>query len=746
MKIFHMHDKPGVLRPGWPRAGAAVFFWWLNVTLAFADLGTGVSSDFAVDTRYGFSGGANVSLPFAVDTRYSGSSGIAVSEAFTVDTLNAVTPSVALTGRVTATGGNGLATATVQAVINNRVHAATSTGLNGDYALPLLPPGAYELRATRSDFVSGIKRGLVFSAGQFASVNFSLAPRQPPAVTQPVTRLPPPNLTGPPTPDQLKVWDGSQFVTGLSLALDKPTVIMTHGWLVGPDAWAADMASRMTTALAAVGKDANLVAWDWEATARSLPGLAYSQTPAQGEALGKALAESLPGYTKPVHFVGHSLGALVNAQAANYLHRQAPASFPVSRTHMTMLDNAAAANFGGPILDALALSGGNGGGAVLVATLELRTAGGWVSAFPEEAAWMDNYISIFGYPSSKAVNVCLSQSALFAERLGFLLDSAHSYAHEWYRATVSQPQASLLGHRYTYERLGDEAGFSASYPYAAGTWFEQASTVNQFSLRQLSDEEIVICQTKIAGATVRATVSGFFTIVGDAVQTLGNVKTAVVEKTRGIFDDVLTTVESAIEGVPQVNLITGPAAAFPFARVGIAQAGGGPTNTPAYAWFTVAIPSNAALMSFDFKLSGDPKDDCLSFGIDGTNHFVLAGRFIPVDVAQNSGYLDVSKWSGQNAEFFFGITGGTSTNASIAVDGLRFHALEKPVLEVRQTGNQLVLSWPLSANNFVLERSPTLSLSNNWTVVTNVPSVAEFQFSVTNFLDGPSEFYRLRKP
>lgn len=713
--------------------------------------GVDYSGLFIVDTRYGLGNGANVSKLFTIDTRYSGSSGSGESGLFTVDTLNAITPSVTVTGRVTTTNGVGLLAATVQAVINNRVLGSASCDFDGNYALPLLPPGTYELRATRADFVSGVKRGLVFNTGDSRAVNFALAPRPAPATTQPVNRQPPPNLTGPPTPNQLKVWNGTQFVSGLSLSLNRPTVIMTHGYIASPNDWAVNMASRMSDALAVIGTNANLVAWDWSSVSHDLPGLAYSHTPAQGEALGKALADSLPGYARPVHFIGHSLGALVNARAANYLHEKNSASFPPSRTHMTVLDNAVLANFGAPVLDAVLLSGGNGALAAYITTTELAESGGWVSAFPDEAAWMDNYISLVGYPSSKAVNICLAQSAYFANNLFIsyvpVLQPMHSYSHEWYRGTVLQPQGSPMGHRYSYERLGDNAGFSASYPYAAGTWLEQSSTVDEYSLRRLSEGEIVICQAKIANATARAASVKFATAVDGVVQTVGNVAAAVVEKTRGIFDSVLSFGESIIDAVPAVYLTTGPAAAFPFAKKsGGGQLGGNPTNTPAYAWFTVAIPSNAALMTFDFKLSGDPGDDCLTFAIEGTNQFALAGRFIPPDVTHHSSYLEVSKWAGTNAEFFFGITGGTSTNATFAVDGIRFYALEKPALSARPAGSQLVLSWPLSASDFVLEASPTLAFSNVWTVVTNVPLVENFQYSLTNSLHGAGGFYRLRKP
>ena len=761
--FFRFVSLSGGRAGGTPALQLGVFVVLLFVASLWAETGTDVSADFSVDTRvtptsgvsysglftvdtrYGLGNGANVSKLFTIDTRYSGSSGSGESGLFTVDTLNAIMPSVTVTGRVTTANGVGLLAATVQAVINNRVLASVSCDGNGNYALPLLPPGIYELRSTRADFVSAVKRGLVFNTGESKGVNFALAPRPAPATTQPVNRQPPPNLTGPPTPNQLKVWNGAQFVSGLSLALNKPTVVMTHGWLAGPSSWAADMAGRLDTALQAIGTNANLVAWDWAyVTQQPLLGLAYSQTPAQGEALGKALKDALPGYNRPVHFVGHSLGALVNAQAANYLHDKAGTFFPPNRTHMTSLDNAAAANFAGPALDALLLSGGSSGRAAQVARLELLESGGWVSAFPAEAAWMDNYISIYGASSTRAVNICLSESVHFANGI-FLPTTMHSYAHEWYRASVTQPQVSPVGHRYSYERLGDNAGFSASQPFVAGTWFEQASRVNQLSVRQLSEQEVGLCQARIAAATPRAAVNAVGTIVNGVVQTVGNATMAVVEKTRGFFDFVVDALESVIEAVPAVNLTAGTGGLLPLAKDG-KSLGGSLSNTPAYAWFTVAVPSNAALMTFDFKLSGDPADDCLTFAIEGTNQFALAGRFIPPDVTHHSGYLEVSKLAGTNAEFFFGITGGTSTNVTVAVDGIRFYALEKPVLSAQPAGNQLVLSWPLSASDFVLESSPTLAFSNVWTLVTNVPAVQDFQYSLTNSLNGPGNFYRLRKP
>lgn len=64
----------------------------------------------------------------------------------------------------------------------------------------------------------------------------------------------------------------------------------------------------------------HLLAWDWrQAAAGVLP--PETKTPAQGLSLGRALEEGLgPGYSGELHFLGHSLGTLVDARAADYLH------------------------------------------------------------------------------------------------------------------------------------------------------------------------------------------------------------------------------------------------------------------------------------------------------------------------------------------------------------------------------------------------------------------------------------------
>jgi len=239
--------------------------------------GVGYSSLFTVDTRYGLGNGANASRLFTIDTRFSGSSGSGESGLFTVDTLNAITPSVAVTGRVTTMNGVGLLAATVQAVINNRVLAVAGCDFDGNYALPVLPPGTYELRATRQNFLSNIKRGVVLNAGQTKGVNFALAPPPFPPNTQVTSRQVEATQLPVVTSSQLRIWNGSAFVTGLSLDPNKMTIVLTHGYISSSDDWPTTMAQHLGGA-GGVSGNANITAWDWREAAASTPGLAYSGT------------------------------------------------------------------------------------------------------------------------------------------------------------------------------------------------------------------------------------------------------------------------------------------------------------------------------------------------------------------------------------------------------------------------------------------------------------------------------------
>ncbi len=69
-----------------------------------------------------------------------------------------------------------------------------------------------------------------------------------------------------------------------------------------------------------------------------------------------------------------------------------------------------------------------------------------------------------------------------------------------------------------------------------------------------------------------------------------------------------------------------------------------------------------------------------------------------------------------------------------------------PRLSIRQAGDKVVLTWPTSADGFVLEHVGVLSGPMAWEPVTNAARLTPDGFVWTNALSGDSRFFRLRKP
>lgn len=71
-----------------------------------------------------------------------------------------------------------------------------------------------------------------------------------------------------------------------------------------------------------------------------------------------------------------------------------------------------------------------------------------------------------------------------------------------------------------------------------------------------------------------------------------------------------------------------------------------------------------------------------------------------------------------------------------------------PRLDIeRAGGNRVVLTWPVFASDFRLERTPALnSVSNSFTPVVTVPFVLNREFMLTNTIAATNRYYRLHKP
>jgi hypothetical protein len=68
-----------------------------------------------------------------------------------------------------------------------------------------------------------------------------------------------------------------------------------------------------------------------------------------------------------------------------------------------------------------------------------------------------------------------------------------------------------------------------------------------------------------------------------------------------------------------------------------------------------------------------------------------------------------------------------------------------PLLAVQLNGSQIMLSWPSSVTNYLLESSISLS-APAWSTVTNVPAAADITQTVNLNLSSTNQFFRLRMP
>ena len=739
----------------------------LTAIVARAEVGTGFSALFDVDTRWGFGTGSAVSSFFRVDTRFSGSTGEASSGLLTVDTRGADIGSATITGGITDDKGAGLA-ATVTALQGGVVRARTVADLTGAYTLASLPEGTYQVQAAKPGYLTVNHYGVSLSANQSEARYFSLAGKPSAPAVETTTRAQEPVETVTIENAQLQRFVGGAFVTKYTMDLSKMTVVFTHGWNSDPEVWAKSMAANM---LAGGVADINLLAWDWKESARTglLLSKALSAVPGEGEKLGQALAQSLGGsYGQQVHFVGHSLGTLINAAAANYLHQIAGGGFAPQDTQMTLLDDAALANIEGTLVQL---------GYTLLGVYAPYEVGsifncGWLSPVPHATVrWMDNYISLVGGYHAEAVNTFLAKAPDYADKtdpISFVED-VHGYACRWYEDTVATPSLSLLGNQYSFERLGSLGQFPSPSPYPLGSFFSQdLASSQELALTQLHTEEQInaVVKRHLAAFGVFGVQSALNFAVSVA-QAIGRVTVDVgmsfiphTPSGTPVFTGTAETTPayytaSPVESLPvwsfQVNLqnqprpqgTDGPRGS------GVSLQGGTTavsTNQPACVWIPIQIPANAALFSFDFSFNGEPAQDLLTASIRTTNVFALEARFMPANTLLNSGPIDVSQWAGQTVELYFGLVGGTSTNASATLDGMRFYKAVAPSLQTRMAGHSVVLTWPLFAVGYFLETSTSLTPPASWTVVPDAPTVVDFQLAVTNRITDGSRFYRLRKP
>ncbi len=544
----------------------------------------------------------------------------------------------------------------------------------------------------------------------------------------PTTAESTPAIVFPPSPSQLKTYVAGDFASNIPLNPNRMTIVLTHGWNSSPNEWALGLANSISTHVAV--PTPNIVAWEWtNAASASFPCFSITgkdlraaalRTPEQGRALATNLRAALgANYSQPIHFIGHSLGTLVNAKAADDLHAH---GFAPANTHMTLFDEAeAATSF--DCSEALKS----------LAYLDPLVPGP-VSPLPRQSGWIDNYVSFAGLLHPEARNVILTNH-FPRDGLGGLdwLSAAkvfHGYPYNWYSQTVVNPSAAAMGYHWSFEQGGFAGAPSANTVFLQSGSELNLVPTNYADASSLLSERIKKYRTALHTAFLPTQVQDAFRN-GDVS---GESQATGILNAWDMLFHLRTSSGSGGSFASQAMRKNSPA-----------DAGGG-ANIPAYVWVMLAVPSNTVSMSFNFKLDGNGGNDTFAAAVNGTNVLAMETSFIETNVTLNSGLIDVSAWAGQQIELFLGIVGGTSTNASLTVNGFRFYSVAPPALQAQNVGNVFKVSWPLSAEGYILETSSTLTGTNSWTTVTNIPAIVDLQNTVTNTMPVSSRFYRLRKP
>ena len=128
----------------------------------------------------------------------------------------------------------------------------------------------------------------------------------------------------------------------------------------------------------------------------------------------------------------------------------------------------------------------------------------------------------------------------------------------------------------------------------------------------------------------------------------------------------------------------------------------------------------------------------------------IGTNWVVTTVAGSSGLAGYTNGAGAVALFDFpsGLTSDSAGYLYLADLGnnvIRTTRIVSPTLQFAKSGNQFILSWPISSEGFFLEQSPALSATASWSPATNGVITFGDNFVRTNATLG-SLYYRLRLP
>jgi len=570
-----------------------------------------------------------------------------------------------------------------------------------------------------------------------------------------------------PSSTQLKVQP-----SGTTIDPNKMTIVMTHGWTGSSADWPTSMAADLSSLYSS---KANILAWDWQVNARAIsPAYAASRTVSEGTALGNALMDTLGvNYNKPIHFLGHSLGTLVNCAAADYIHgdkrptndaRSTSQKYVSTNTHMTLFDEAELVT---------AVKGLHVSLDVLSAEImpfqayndairQLKNF--WSKVVPDHSVWIDNYISEIGLLQYEATNVML-----WRKNYANFLFAPHGYACEWYQSTITNPLGSTMGHRWSFERDSlPQAPVAPAYYLQSLDLNASEMTVNPINLvtaQSLSLGRLIVYPTLKAAQGLNALGTTIQGVYLDGIQSAGSMVANFAEtfstpkntpvylgtagSTAAYFLPAGQTASTSLQASWDLQFSIQPGGAQSQQKSdGPMRIPMSPSSTgPVYTIIPVHVPNEAVGLTFEYSITGAVGGDFMTMGIGSSNEYTMEANFLDDGVWNGTPVIPISDQHNQDVQLVFALNGESGApTGMLSVRNIQFYIPPSPQVSLDKVGNALTASWPLSAMDWTLETTTDLSDPNGWEPVTYPPTDTDFFHTMLFDVTGTNKaFFRLKK-
>jgi probable HAF family extracellular repeat protein len=281
-----------------------------------------------------------------------------------------------------------------------------------------------------------------------------------------------------------------------------------------------------------------------------------------------------------------------------------------------------------------------------------------------------------GYPN--ATNVILQGGTPYptdSEPASF-----HAYAIQWYQQTIGVNFLPWVG----FQADITQGGLNGQQP-AVGTYYIQNG--NGVDLTPVFGGEtgatVILAARDVTEGLeeVGSHVTGLTaSSITSPIQTYNQctVQTAVNTDTSGtLFQGIQITLAKQSNPQLMASAVRDPTKSNTLVVTDTQSAS--PTSS-SFAWVPITIPPDDNALSLEFTCSGLSPDDFLSVGINNTLLFELENQFVTDGVATNSGFVDVSQWSGQDVQLFLGLNASDDNNlgGTIVVNDIEFASVPEP--------------------------------------------------------------------